>query len=253
MTAIDSSFSDSVEEAHVAPSFLRKYIFSQDHKIIGIQFMISSLLFMILGGLLAMLIRWQLAWPDAMAAMHPVPILGKWLGWPGGVMPSDFYIMIVSMHATIMIFFVVIPLLVGAFGNYLIPLAIGARDMAFPFLNGLAFWMGIPAGAIMLAAFFLPAGAAQTGWTSYPPLSAIHQSGAGGCLMWCRRVLRIEIAGFLRAARCGECEPVGDGSIADRVHRFLCAGRIYLREHVTERTGRGSGFDCDGFGAGIFP
>jgi heme/copper-type cytochrome/quinol oxidase subunit 1 len=176
MTAMDLSFSSEFTEHTEAPSFLRKYIFSTDHKTIGIQFMIVSLLFMILGGGLAMLIRWQLAWPDAMAALHPVPILGKWLGWPGGVMPGDFYIMIVSMHATIMIFFVVIPLLVGAFGNYLIPLAIGARDMAFPFLNGLAFWLGIPAAAIMIDAFFLPAGGPQTGWTSYPPLSAIHQS-----------------------------------------------------------------------------
>ncbi|HEY1686508.1 MAG TPA: cbb3-type cytochrome c oxidase subunit I [Tepidisphaeraceae bacterium] len=176
MTAVDSRFVEFEGEHAESTPFVRKYLFSTDHKIIGIQFLISSLLFMIIGGSLAMLVRWQLAWPDAMAALHPVPLLGKWLNWPGGVMPSDFYMMIVTMHATVMIFFVVIPLLVGAFGNYLIPLAIGARDMAFPFLNGLVFWIGMPAAAIMLSGFFLPAGAAQTGWTSYPPLSAIHQA-----------------------------------------------------------------------------
>ncbi len=84
------------------------------------------------------------------------------------------------MHASIMIFFVIIPLLVGTFGNYLVPLKIGAGDMAFPFLNGLAFWSSIPAGSIMVTGFFLPGNAASAGWTSYPPLSAIQFNGGGG-------------------------------------------------------------------------
>src|SRR5690349_7514330 len=156
---------------HHELGFLKKYIFSADHKIIGIQFLFMGLFFMIIGGLLAMLIRWQLAWPSD--PTHPVPILGKLMGWAGGAMPADFYVMVFSMHATIMIFFVIIPLLVGTFGNYLIPLKIGAGDMAFPFMNGLAFCSAIPAGAIMLAGFFLPGNAAAAGWTVYPPLSAI--------------------------------------------------------------------------------
>lgn len=153
---------------HEELGFLKKYIYSTDHKIIGIQFMFVGLLFMVLAGLLAMLIRWQLAWPDA-----KVPILSAIMGWPGG-MPPEFYNMVFTMHASLMIFFVIIVLLVGTFGNYLIPLKIGAGDMAFPFLNGLAFWFALPAGSIMLAGFFLPGNAASAGWTSYPPLSAIQ-------------------------------------------------------------------------------
>src|SRR5207249_9777132 len=117
---------------------------------------------------------WQLAWPDRTRFPgHPVPILGKLMGWDGGYMPSDFYNTVLSMHATVMIFFVLIPLLVGTFGNYLIPLKIGAGDMAFPFLNGLAFWSAFPAGTIMLVGFFVTGGGAAAGWTSYPPLSGL--------------------------------------------------------------------------------
>jgi cytochrome c oxidase subunit I len=156
---------------HEHVGFLKTYIFSIDHKIIGIQFLFLGLIFLVVGGLLAMLIRWQLAYPSD--PNYPVPILGQLMGWSGGIMPHDFYNMVFTMHATIMIFFVIIPLLVGTFGNYLIPLKIGAGDMAFPFLNGLAFWSALPAGAIMVASFMLAGGAAQTGWTVYPPLSAV--------------------------------------------------------------------------------
>src|SRR3954464_11923637 len=172
---------------HHALGFLKKYIFSADHKVIGIQFLFMGLFFMVVGGLLAMLIRWQLAWPSD--PNHPVPILGKLMGWSGGAMPPDFYTMVFSMHASIMIFFVIIPLLVGTFGNYLIPLKIGAGDMAFPFLNGLAFWSAVPAGTVMLTGFFLAGGAAAAGWTSYPPLSQISQN-AGANLGFLGDLLR---------------------------------------------------------------
>lgn len=129
---------------------------------------------MVFGGLLAMLMRWHLQSPG-----HSVPVLGHLMGWTNGVMPPDRYMMVLTMHGTIMIFFVIILILVGGFGNYLIPLKIGARDMAFPFMNGLAFWSAIPAGAILLAGFFLSGGTASAGWTSYPPLSAIQNNGAG--------------------------------------------------------------------------
>ena len=145
--ATDYAHGHHADHAHDL-GFLKKYIFSADHKVIGIQFLFMGLFFMVIGGLLAMLIRWQMAWPSDPA--HPVPILGKLMGWAGGVMPPDFYTMVFSMHATVMIFFVIIPLLVGTFGNYLIPLKIGAGDMAFPFLNGLAFWSAVPAGTVML-------------------------------------------------------------------------------------------------------
>src|SRR5688572_11564871 len=182
MTAIPHSLATHHDEPHAHAhgheelGFLKKYVFSVDHMIIGIQFLFMGLFFFVVGGLLAMLIRWQLGWPGA-----TLPILSKLMGWTGG-MPPDFYTMVFSMHATIMIFFVIIPLLVGTFGNYLIPLKIGAGDMAFPFLNGLAFWSALPAGTIMLAGFHLAGGAAAAGWTSYPPLSALQYNGAGAIL-----------------------------------------------------------------------
>jgi cytochrome c oxidase subunit I len=124
---------------------------------------------MILGGLLALLVRWQLAWPET-----AVPGFG-WVPEPfmfGGVIPPETYNAMFTMHATIMIFFVVMPILVGAYGNFLVPLMIGARDMAFPVLNMLSFWVALPAAIIMLAGFFVPGGHAAAGWTSYAPLSA---------------------------------------------------------------------------------
>jgi cytochrome c oxidase subunit 1 len=151
-------------------SFVRKYIFSTDHKIIGIQFMISSIIFLMIGGLLALFFRLQLAWPQAQ-----LPLLGNWFfpGTAGNKMPPEFYNMLVSMHATIMIFFVIIPLLTGAFGNFTIPLMIGAKDMAFPKLNMCSYWFMWPAFLIMLASFFVHGGAAGAGWTSYATLASI--------------------------------------------------------------------------------
>src|SRR4051812_26439780 len=162
MTAFSHPLSHAHDEhahEHHEIGFLKMYIFSADHKIIGIQFLFLGLAFMVIGGLLAMLVRWQLGWPG-----REVPLLSALMGWQGG-MPSDFYTMAFTMHATIMIFFVIIVLLVGTFGNYLIPLKIGAGDMAFPFLNGMAFWSAVPAGMIMLTGFFLKGGAAAAGWT----------------------------------------------------------------------------------------
>src|SRR5712692_6621837 len=161
---------------HVELSFLRKYIFSEDHKIIGIQFLISSLFMMVVAGLLALFFRLQLAWPQA-----ELPILGKMFfsGTAGNKMPPEFYNMLVAMHASVMIFFVIIPVLAGAFGNFTIPLMIGAKDMAFPKLNMCSYWFMWPAFIIILASFLLPPGGAPAaGWTSYPTLSSITM-GAG--------------------------------------------------------------------------
>jgi heme/copper-type cytochrome/quinol oxidase subunit 1 len=188
MTAISRKITDSpleaapvhhhaADHAHHEISFIKRYIFSTDHKIIGIEFMFVAMAFFVLGGLLALLVRWQLGFPG-----HAVPIIGSYMesrGWTGGVMPPDFYTSAFSMHATFMIFFVVIPLLVGTFGNYLIPLKIGAPDMAVPFLNGFSFWLAVPAGALMLTSLFLQGGASQAGWTGYPPLSAISLNDRG--------------------------------------------------------------------------
>src|SRR5215471_1594836 len=154
------SVSHSPAEAHAHPelSFLRKYIFSTDHKIIGIQFLFSGLIFFFIGGALAMLVRLQVGWPSG-----TIPFIGRWFpaSW-GEKMSPEFYTMVFSMHASVMIFFVIIPFLTGAFGNFLIPLMIGARDMAFPKLNMMSYWFMWPAFAFMLASFFVDGGAAAS-------------------------------------------------------------------------------------------
>ncbi|MBI4608457.1 MAG: cbb3-type cytochrome c oxidase subunit I, partial [Candidatus Rokubacteria bacterium] len=154
---------------HHELGFVRTYIFSTDHKMIARQFLFLGLFMMVIGGLLAMLIRWQLAWPET-----PVPGL-RWVPEPylvDGIIPPETYNMLFTMHATLMIFFVIMPILAGAFGNFCIPLMVGARDMAFPRLNMLSVWTTIVAGLIMLAGFFVPGGHAATGWTGYATLSA---------------------------------------------------------------------------------
>lgn len=153
---------------HHELGFLTKYLFSTDHKIIGIQFLFTGIIFLFLGGVLALLVRLQVGWPDG-----SFPLIGRWFpeSW-GQKMSPEFYTMIFSMHATIMIFFVIIPLLTGAFGNFTIPLQIGAKDMAFPMLNMLSYWFMWPAFAVILASFFFGGGAGGSGWTSYPTLAS---------------------------------------------------------------------------------
>jgi cytochrome c oxidase subunit 1 len=146
-------------------------IFSTDHKVIGLQYAFTSLAFLLLGFLLILMLRWQLAFPG-----EAIPLIGKWLGESNavdGIMLPELYNQLGAMHGTIMVFLGVVPLAVGAFGNYLIPLMIGAPDMAFPRLNALSYWLYRAGGAIMIAGFALPGGAASSGWTSYPPLSVI--------------------------------------------------------------------------------
>src|SRR4029078_3989435 len=143
-------------------SFISTYVFSLDHKVIGIQFLFSTLLWFVVGGLLALAVRWQLAWP-----WSDMPVVGRML-FPaeGGQISPEFYTMLFTMHASVMIFFVIIPILAGAFGNFLIPLMIGADDMAFPVLNMLSYWFMWPAIGFFMAGFFVEGSAAAAGWTS---------------------------------------------------------------------------------------
>ena len=168
----DTAAAHATHAHHPELGFIRTYIFSLDHKMIGRQFLFMGLLMIIVGGLLAMLVRWQLAWPET-----PVPGL-KFIPEPymyEGIIPPQTYNALFTMHATIMIFFVVMPIMVGTFGNFLIPLMIGTRDMAFPKLNMLSFWVGAIATMVMLSSFFVPGGPAAGGWTSYATLAAKAQ------------------------------------------------------------------------------
>ncbi len=169
MATVEAAAGHLTHAHHDDRSFLRRYLFSTDHKIIGIQFLFSCLFFLLVGGTLAMLIRWQLGFPS-----RPIPgggILPDTMA-PGGIMLPEWYNSLVTMHGTFMIFFAIMPLLVGVYANYLIPLKIGAPDMAFPRLNMMSFWTFVSAGILMLASLFVEGGASGAGWTVYAPLSA---------------------------------------------------------------------------------
>jgi cytochrome c oxidase subunit 1 len=168
------------EHGHHEPGFLGKYVFSTDHKTIGIQYAVSALFFLMFGFCLMMMMRWQLAYPG-----QPMPLIGGWFGetrMPGGVMTPDFYNELGAMHGTIMVFLGVVPLGVGGFGNYVLPLQIGAKDMAFPRLNMMSYQFFIVGALMMISTFFWPGGAAQSGWTSYSPLANINPGQTGWIL-----------------------------------------------------------------------
>lgn len=151
-----------------APSFVRRYIFSNNHKVVALQYLTTGLFFLALGGMMALIIRWQIAHP-----WQKIPILGQFLfSESGGAVSPEAYTMLFTNHGTIMVFFAITPILIGVFGNYLIPLEVGARDMAFPTVNMLSFWFLLVGSLILLASFFVPGGGAGTGWTVYPPLSS---------------------------------------------------------------------------------
>jgi cytochrome c oxidase subunit I len=159
----------AVGAEHAPSGFIRKYVFSFDHKVIGIQYIVTAMVMALLAGGLAVMIRIQLAWPDT-ALVRP-----------------ESYLAVVTMHGTIMVFFVVSLALVSGFGNFLIPLMIGARDMAYPLLNMLSYWTIVPACGLILLSAFVEGGAAAAGWTAYPPLSALKEAipGSGwGQTLW---------------------------------------------------------------------
>ena len=159
----------------IQTGLFRKYLFSFNHKVIGLQYALTSLIFLLIGFALAIVFRWQLAYPG-----KAVPFVGSLFGElnaPGGVLLPEFYNQLVAMHGTIMVFLAVVPLSVGAFGNYLVPLQIGAPDMAFPRLNMSSYWLYLAGGLVMVASFFAPQGAPNSGWTSYPPLADFATMG----------------------------------------------------------------------------
>lgn len=166
-------------------NFITKYIFTQDHKMIGKQFLITGMFWAIIGGFLSILFRLQLGFPE-MSMEFLRPILGGWIDETGALDPT-FYLALVTMHGTIMVFFVLTAGLSGTFSNYLIPLQIGARDMASGFMNMLSYWFFFVSGVIMFISLFIKTGPAGGGWVVYPPLSALEQAipGSGlGMTLW---------------------------------------------------------------------
>ena len=152
--------------AHEEPGWLFKYVFATDHKVIGMQFLLSTLLMLFVGGALALGVRWQLAFP-----WTQMPLVGGTMfADQNGQISPEFYTMLFTMHGTVMIFLVIIPILAGAFGNFLIPLMIGTDDMAFPRLNAASYWVMWPAAFFFLTSF------AAAGWTAYPTLSSIESA-----------------------------------------------------------------------------
>jgi cytochrome c oxidase subunit I len=173
------------EGQHHSESFMTKYIFSMDHKMIAKQYLITAILWALIGGLMSTVFRLQLGFPDLDLSWLR-PIFGKWIG-PQGSLDPEFYLGLVTMHGTVMVFFVLTAGLSGTFSNLLIPLQIGARDMASPFMNMLSYWFFFLASVIMFYSLFIETGPAMGGWTVYPPLSALPQtiSGSGlGMTLW---------------------------------------------------------------------
>jgi len=189
-----------VHPAHHAPTgFIRRYIFSLDHKVIGIQYYFLAVFSVFLGMALSVLMRFHMVYPDAKVSLFEK----LWpTGAPGGIMTPELYLSLMTMHGTIMVFFVLTTAPQSGFGNYFLPIQIGAEDMAFPVLNMLSFWTTFLALMVMVAAFFVPGGAPLAGWTAYPPLSAVGPlSGPGeglGQTLWI-----ISIAIFCGASLMG--------------------------------------------------
>jgi cytochrome c oxidase subunit I len=176
---------DHDHEHHHKDTFITKYIFSIDHKMIAKQYLISGIIMGIIGVGMSILFRMQLAWPEESFWAFKF-FLGEKLA-PGGVMRNDIYLALVTIHGTIMVFFVLTAGLSGTFSNLLIPLQIGARDMASGFLNMVSYWLFFTSSMVMLSSLFVESGPASAGWTIYPPLSALPQAipGSGmGMTLW---------------------------------------------------------------------
>jgi cytochrome c oxidase subunit 1 len=175
--------------AHAPQGFIRKYIFSVDHKVIGIQYFFLALTAVFVGMFLSLLMRIHLLWPSV-----NLPIFG--------VIQPETYLTLLTMHGTIMVFFVLTTAPQGGFGNYFLPIQIGAPDMAFPVLNMLSFWTTFVAFVVIIAAFFVQGGAPLHGWTGYPPLSAVQSAGPGeglGADLWITSIAIFCVASLMGA------------------------------------------------------
>ena len=189
----EQGFDDHFHEHHhgdkFQSGFITKYVFSQDHKIIAKQFLITGIIWAIIGAAMSVIFRLQLGYPEESLAWLK-PLLGKWIVVDStgmGSLDPEFYYALVTMHGTILVFFVLTAGLSGTFSNLLIPLQVGARDMASPFLNMLSYWFFFLAGIIMFISLFLNTGPFSGGWVAYPPLSALPEASSGskaGMTLW---------------------------------------------------------------------
>jgi cytochrome c oxidase subunit 1 len=183
--AVHEAHAEGVHRHPAPTNFIRKYIFSIDHKVIGIQYLFLAMASVFVGMLLSVLMRLNLTWPGTkwpiLATLFPV-------GAENGIIKPEFYLSLVTMHGTMMVFFVLTTAPQGGFGNYILPIQVGADDMAFPNLNMLSFWVTLCGFVALIAAFFVEGGAPIGGWTAYPPLSALGAvAGPGqgmGMNMW---------------------------------------------------------------------
>jgi cytochrome c oxidase subunit 1 len=175
--------------AHAPQGFIRKYIFSLDHKVIGIQYFFLALTAVFVGMFLSLLMRIHMVWPTAV-----LPLVGE--------IKPELYLALLTMHGTIMVFFVLTTAPQGGFGNYFLPIQIGAPDMAFPVLNMLSFWTTFVGFIVILCAFFVSGGAPLHGWTGYPPLSALQTAGPGeglGADLWITSIAIFCLASLMGA------------------------------------------------------
>src|SRR5690606_30291175 len=182
--SMESTHNLSAEFAHVdahdhhdhKESFITKYIFSQDHKMIAKQYLLTAIFMAVVAFMLSLFFRLQLAWPGESFKISEI-FLGKWA--EGGLLDPNFYLSLVTMHGTLMVFFVLTAGLTGTFANLLIPLQLGVRDMVSPFINMLSYWIFFLSSLLMIISLFVESGPAAAGWTIYPPLSALPQSIPG--------------------------------------------------------------------------
>lgn len=186
---VDDHFHDHAHGDKYQSGFISKYIFSMDHKMIAKQFLITGMVWAFIGGFMSIIFRLQLGFPEeSMAWLRP--LLGKWITVSDsgfGSLAPEFYYALVTMHGTIIVFFVLTAGLSGTFSNFLIPLQVGARDMASPLMNMLSYWFFFLAGIIMFFSLFVSTGPFSGGWTAYPPLSALPQASSGsgtGMTLW---------------------------------------------------------------------
>jgi cytochrome c oxidase subunit 1 len=209
-------------EQHIHPeptNFLWKYVFTIDHKVIAKQFLFTGLTFLAVGGTLAMMIRWQWAYPWG----APIPVIGNlFLKGTGGAITPATYTSVFTMHGLIMIFWAITPILIGAFGNFTIPLMIGARDMAFPRLNMYSYWMFFVSSVFVILSFTSQLGAASAGWTTYPPLST--NVGSPG---WGQTYMAVAIF------TTGLSTIMGGINYIVTVIRFRAPGMTYMRMPLT--------------------